>query len=219
MPETPPALPIVDLPLFPLGMVQFPGMPLDLRIFEPRYLQLLDDLADAENPEFGIVAIVSGHEVGQENLHGMAQTGCAVRIEHQRPTSARVLLRAVGTWRFDQVEVVDRGTPYLMARVRRLPADPPDAQLAGSVEPLQSALLAYADAAGIELGTIPADPDELIWWLAAGGPFTQTERLQVLAGQRSERIELLRGCLRREAMLLQSTSTVPFQGDRRQSPN
>ncbi|WP_432557891.1 LON peptidase substrate-binding domain-containing protein [Granulicoccus sp. GXG6511] len=208
-----------EVPLFPLGMVQFPGMPLELRIFEPRYLRLLEDLTGTEPREFGVVAISSGHEVGQENLHGIVPTGCAVRIDEIREAGSRVLLRATGTWRFDRIEIVDRATPYLMARVRPLPDDSAVDSDAGPVGALRAALLAYADAAGLELGTVPADPDELIWWLAAGGPFTQTERLRVLAAARAERLDLLTKCLRREAALLRSTGSVPFQGDRRQSTN
>lgn len=208
-----------EIPLFPLGMVQFPGQPLDLRIFEPRYLQLLDDLPELGDREFGVVAISSGHEVGENNLHGIASTGCAVRIDHTWPAGSRILLRATGTWRFTNVEIVNRGTPYLTAHIQPLPEDPPLSGDGSAVDGLIAAVVAYAESAQLELGTIPADPDELIWWLAAGGPFTQTERLHVLGGTRTERIALLTRCLRREAMLLRATGSVPFQGDRRQNTN
>ena len=55
---------VVELPMFPLGSVLFPAMPLALRVFEPRYLQLLQDVLPAEAPEFGIVLIERGQEVG-----------------------------------------------------------------------------------------------------------------------------------------------------------
>ncbi len=41
-----------------------PAMPLSLRIFEERYLKLLGDLIGQENPEFGVVLIERGQEVG-----------------------------------------------------------------------------------------------------------------------------------------------------------
>lgn len=208
-----------ELPLFPLGMVQFPGMPLDLRIFEPRYLEMLDDLAGCDPREFGVVAISSGHEVGEDNLHGIVSAGCAVRIEQIRRAGSRVLLRAVGTWRFDRIEVVDRGTTYLTASVQPLPEDPAGASAESAGAELRSALIAYADAAELELGTVPADPDELTWWVAAGGPLTRAEQLQVLSAPRAERLALVTRCLRRERLLLQSTNSVPFDSDRRQSTN
>ena len=50
--------------MFPLGSVLMPAMPLSLRIFEERYLKLLGDLIGQENPEFGVVLIERGQEVG-----------------------------------------------------------------------------------------------------------------------------------------------------------
>jgi Lon protease-like protein len=50
--------------MFPLGNVLMPAMPLSLRIFEERYLKLLGDLITDENPEFGVVLIERGPEVG-----------------------------------------------------------------------------------------------------------------------------------------------------------
>ncbi|MDO5498775.1 MAG: LON peptidase substrate-binding domain-containing protein [Propionibacteriaceae bacterium] len=208
-----------ELPLFPLGTVQFPGLPLDLQVFESRYLQLLEDLATGESQEFGIVAISSGHEVGAENLHGIAEVGCAVRIERTQPAGGRVVLRAIGTWRFGGIEIVDRGTPYLVARVQPLPQDPVSAAEPEATDALRSALFAYATAADLQLGAVPADLDALGWWIAAGGPLTQAERLRLLGMARAERWELLGRWLRREARLLTSTHTVPFEGDRRQSIN
>jgi hypothetical protein len=50
--------------MFPLGTVLMPAMPLSLRIFEERYLKLLGDLIGEENPEFGVVLIERGREIG-----------------------------------------------------------------------------------------------------------------------------------------------------------
>jgi hypothetical protein len=52
------------MPMFPLGSVLMPAMPLSLRIFEERYLKLLGDLMLSETPEFGVVLIERGPEVG-----------------------------------------------------------------------------------------------------------------------------------------------------------
>ena len=52
------------MPMFPLGTVLMPAMPLSLRIFEERYLKLLGDLIGEENPEFGVVLIERGREIG-----------------------------------------------------------------------------------------------------------------------------------------------------------
>ncbi len=56
------------LPLFPLNTVLFPGGPLRLRIFEPRYLEMVSRCL-REDSGFGVALIVTGREAG-----GPAQT-------------------------------------------------------------------------------------------------------------------------------------------------
>ena len=53
----------VMLPLFPLNTVLFPGCTLDLQLFEPRYLEMLDDVMSGDRL-IGIVqpAPGAGHE-------------------------------------------------------------------------------------------------------------------------------------------------------------
>ncbi|MEO6926584.1 MAG: LON peptidase substrate-binding domain-containing protein [Rhodanobacter sp.] len=53
----------VDMPLFPLGSVLFPGGLLRLRIFEPRYLDLVRECARNGSP-FGVCLILAGNEAG-----------------------------------------------------------------------------------------------------------------------------------------------------------
>ncbi|NLV79387.1 MAG: ATP-dependent protease [Rhodococcus sp.] len=53
------------LPMFPLGTALLPGAHLPLRVFEPRYQQLVRDcMAAPDGPRFGVVLIARGHEVG-----------------------------------------------------------------------------------------------------------------------------------------------------------
>ncbi len=51
------------MPMFPLGMVVFPFTAVPLRVFEPRYQHLLDDVL-AGDRTFGTVLIERGSEVG-----------------------------------------------------------------------------------------------------------------------------------------------------------
>ena len=60
----------IEIPLFPLKTVLFPGGPLRLRIFEPRYLDMVARCARADN-RFGVVAIRSGGEVGDAEMFGL----------------------------------------------------------------------------------------------------------------------------------------------------
>ncbi|MCV7384879.1 LON peptidase substrate-binding domain-containing protein [Mycolicibacter longobardus] len=54
----------MELPMFPLEWVLLPGEELSLRIFEPRYTVLVEDLMRSGDPRFGVVLIARGREVG-----------------------------------------------------------------------------------------------------------------------------------------------------------
>ena len=56
-----------DLPLFPLHGVLFPGGEMRLRLFEPRYLDLVSDCS-RRNTGFGVCLIVQGEEAGEPAL-------------------------------------------------------------------------------------------------------------------------------------------------------
>ena len=58
----------VELPLFPLNTVLFPGGPLPLRIFEPRYVDMVKRSLRDQAP-FGVVLIREGEEVGPADFH------------------------------------------------------------------------------------------------------------------------------------------------------
>ncbi len=53
----------VSIPLFPLRTVLFPGGPLPLRVFEPRYLDMISRCL-REDGGFGVVLIKKGAETG-----------------------------------------------------------------------------------------------------------------------------------------------------------
>lgn len=54
----------MEIPLFPLNTVLFPGGQLQLRIFEPRYLDLVRECTRTGS-SFGVCHILEGHEVGE----------------------------------------------------------------------------------------------------------------------------------------------------------
>lgn len=67
----------LSLPLFPLDTVLFPGGPLSLRIFEPRYLDMTRSCLKSATP-FGVVLIIEGAEVGA--IAALAHTGTSARL-------------------------------------------------------------------------------------------------------------------------------------------
>jgi Lon protease-like protein len=67
------------MPLFPLNTVLFPGGPLPLRIFEPRYVDMVRACMRDGAP-FGVVMIKAGREVGAGAVSNTAVIGTAARI-------------------------------------------------------------------------------------------------------------------------------------------
>jgi len=68
---------LLDVPLFPLRSVLFPGGQLALRIFEPRYLDMVRECARRESG-FGICLILQGRETGVPTVP--AAVGTIARI-------------------------------------------------------------------------------------------------------------------------------------------
>jgi uncharacterized protein len=58
----------MQVPLFPLNTVLFPGGPLPLRIFESRYLDMISRCMKNDAP-FGVLLIRDGHEAGPATTH------------------------------------------------------------------------------------------------------------------------------------------------------
>ncbi len=104
----------MELRLFPLQTVLFPGMPLPLQVFEARYRQLVAECLDASEP-FGVALIQEGAEVGGPAVpHAL---GTTARIQSVEPDErGRLQLETLGERRFRIVGLhVDR--PYLWADV------------------------------------------------------------------------------------------------------
>jgi hypothetical protein len=59
----PPEAAAAELPLFPLHTVLLPGGPLQLQVFEPRYLDMIGRCMRSGTP-FGVVRILAGSEAG-----------------------------------------------------------------------------------------------------------------------------------------------------------
>jgi Lon protease-like protein len=95
----------VETPLFPLRSVLFPGGWLPLRIFEPRYLDMVQR-CHAKGQAFGVVALTEGREVRQrdgsgfqrEAFHAVGTLARIERFEHEQP--GLIQLRTRGTQRF-----------------------------------------------------------------------------------------------------------------------
>ena len=162
------------LPLFPLDVVLFPGLPLPLHIFEPRYKEMIGECAEART-WFGVVR-------AKENA--LAPLGCAAEILEvvKRYDDGRMDIVTAGRRRFEVVEL-DNDRSFLRGEVRFFDDEPgtPLSTENARAERLHAEMTALAG--GNELPAAPDTP--LSFRLAAALP-TDLDFKQALLAMRSE---------------------------------
>ncbi|NIR28273.1 MAG: peptidase S16 [Gammaproteobacteria bacterium] len=149
-----------ELPLFPLHTVLFPGGPLSLRIFEPRYLDMVRDCV-RQDSSFGVCLIRDGVEAGP--AAEIVDVGTLARIvDWNRLEDGLLGVTAMGQGRFRVLERRVRSDELVVGRIERLPEEPhhhvPDAhqELVGLVQALLDKLHPlYAD--------VPRSLDDATW--------------------------------------------------------
>ena len=135
-----------SLPLFPLSTVLFPGALLGLKVFEPRYLDLMSDCMRTQEP-FGVVCLRKGHEVGRGSAQASAfeAIGALAHLEEVDADQAGILhVRCLGGQRFRiHGQPSQRASGLWEARIDDLPPDPlrhPGAAVAQTVAALAEAI-------------------------------------------------------------------------------
>ncbi|KRF22437.1 LON peptidase substrate-binding domain-containing protein [Phycicoccus sp. Soil802] len=212
------------LPLFPLGTVLVPGATLPLQLFEPRYLELLSDLVNAMDvPEFGVVAIRQGHEVGPEAVRDLHEVGCVARV-HQAAAvgDGRYLVVSTGVRRFRLDALVEgAGTAYLTGEVTLLEERTGDADaVADLADRLRGALHDYAATLGAEEPTWPTDAGELSYAVGTAVRLDLGDRQHLLAAADTEtRLRLGLRLVRRERQLAATLGVVPPTPEHGFNPN
>lgn len=112
-----------ELPLFPLQTVLFPGTPLQLHIFEPRYRLMMRRCLEMRQP-FGVVLIHQGVEAYGPPARPV-QVGCTARITQvTHLPDGRMNLTAMGEERF-RILKLNESQPYLVGEVEVLPLEGP----------------------------------------------------------------------------------------------
>jgi uncharacterized protein len=179
----------MDVPVFALHTVLFPGERMALRVFEERYLAMMEDVLP-ERP-FVVVAIREGREVGGH--YEPYRVGVTVAVEDYEfdADDGTYRLRIAGT---DRVALIERlaDTPYPRWRV----SPHPDEGGAGTddVEAAVVALARYLEAAGevtMERAAITREPVGASFAIAAAVPGLLPARQSLLevpgAGERLKR--------------------------------
>jgi uncharacterized protein len=172
------------LPVFPLpGALLFPRWELPLNIFEPRYLNMIDD-AMRGHRLIGMVQTMGG----ARDHPDIAAVGCAGRITHYNETNdGRYLITLTGICRFAAQEELAITTPYrqVVPDWSAFADDLYEDQSAGLPDRtyLVGALRSYAAAQGLQADwtAVEGAPMEtLIHALASGCPFTALEKQALL---------------------------------------
>jgi Lon protease-like protein len=143
------------LPMFPLGSVLFPHAALPLHVFEARYRALVEECLAGE-PEFGVVLIERGSEVGGGETRFGVGTMARILEAGQYP-DGRYALVTVGTARLRVHEWLP-DDPYPLATVEVIEerhADGVAAELRDQVE----AALRHTLSLATRLGASVAPPD------------------------------------------------------------
>lgn len=127
-------LPLV-IPVFPLdGVLLLPGGQLPLNIFEPRYLNMLDDAMSGER----IIGMIQTrpHQSADIQTPALAPVGCAGRVTSFAETSdGRYLITLTGVCRFRAGEELPVRTPYRQVRADFTPTSPTCARTAPASAP------------------------------------------------------------------------------------
>ena len=112
---------LLDIPLFPLSSVLFPGGRLHLRIFEPRYLDLVRECCRDGSP-FGVCLILAGRESGEPAVP--AAIGTLARIsDFQRDEDGLLGIVAEGAARFRVSRSRARADGLLRGNAEQWPAE------------------------------------------------------------------------------------------------
>lgn len=189
----------MELAMFPLGNTVLPGELLPLRVFEPRYRQLMVDAIEGKlpadgqgRPQFGVTLIARGSDVGGGDTR--TSTATLVTLRSISPGEAALNVVAGGVRRLAVMEwLVD--DPYPRADVEPWPETLPDdddqaaavaaarsaliervpvlRELASDVDPRQRRRLSAPPRIG-------ADPTMASYQLAAAVPLGPADRQRIL---------------------------------------
>jgi Lon protease-like protein len=212
-----------ELPMFPLNTVLFPGMTMELHVFEDRYRALVHHLLtipDRSQRLFGVVAIREGYEVGSHGVQSLHRVGCVAQMTTVVPAEdGRFDIEIVGRDRF-RLQAVDTSAAYLVGQVETMSdaSDPSAGPRRTSEEAIRATetFAVYRDRLSELRGAevldveLPTDPVFLSYTLAATCLLTLRERQALLeTGSADERLMMLRHAMREEMRAMRAIPSLP----------
>ena len=195
---------VQELPLFPLPLVLFPGVPLPLHIFEPRYRRMLADIR-AGDSLFGLPYFDATESAGEIPLVG--HIGCVAEVTEIQPLpEGRSNILSIGLIRYRLEAYVERSDPYLVGRVSFFEDEAEDEeflkQRADEVSKLFMRIARAVRVINDERASLPelppTEPERLSFLVAAAMELETEVKLELLELRyTSERLKRLRDLLAR----------------------
>jgi uncharacterized protein len=201
----------MELPLFPLSTVLYPGVPLPLHVFEDRYKEMFARVLDGDR-RFGVVAIAEGVEVGGPATY--QPIGCLAEVRNVRPyPDGRMDVLGHGVSRFE-ITGVTQPAPYIVAEVATLGEEAGEDAAAEAARARwlfgrYVALLLRLAGEESEAIEVPDDPVAASYLVAAGLQVDLADKQRLLAApSAAERLRSASSLLRRELALLERLETA-----------
>ena len=174
---------VVELPLFPLNVVLFPGQTLPLHIFEPRYRAMIQRCIEEDAP-FGVL-------LAQDDDEGPHTIGTAARITQvERLADGRMNILTVGTERFELRNVRLSEDQYLIGDVVAYPfrndQEPPEQLQSNVAALLRQYLKLLANFSGVEfkMRQFPEDATALAVFAAIAMQLPLEDKQELLSTER-----------------------------------
>lgn len=203
---------MLEMPLFPLHMVLFPGTPLRLHIFEDRYKRMINQCI-RQKQAFGVVLIRQGAEALGPLAEPYPIGTSAQIVQVQRLPDEKMNITAIGEQRFRVVSLRKDTEPYLVGYVEFYPLPSSDelklhkagARLLGWVSQYLG-VLASAGAGEFDIDQLTRDPIDLAYQSAAMVQISNIQKQALLSiPDAVELVERMNGVYRREIALLKAT--------------
>ena len=187
------------LPVFPLdGALLLPGGELPLQIFEPRYLNMLDDVMGGDR----LIGMIQTRPGGDRARPNLSKVGCAGKVTAFAETSdGRYLITLTGICRFEPKEELSIPLPYRQVRADYsrfegdLAADEMTAAPKAARERFARALKRYLNRRDLDIDWETANVaplEALVNSLAMGLPFSPQEKQALLqAPDLADRFDVL----------------------------
>jgi len=149
----------MDVPLFPLSTVLFPGGPLPLRIFESRYIDMISHCMKNDVP-FGVLLIREGGETGPATTHDV---GTLARIMDWYQGSDGLLgVTAIGEQRFRLLSSREQKDGLNIGSIEKIPNEP-DLPLPDEYRALPKILGNVLDDLGRLYESLERRSDDAVW--------------------------------------------------------